>query len=111
MQLLDEIASQAVEFNELVDYSDNSIVSKTLLDSAEGTITLFAFDRGQSLSEHSAPFHAFVQIIDGTGTIIIDGAEIEATTGQWVLMPADIPHAVEANQQFKMLLIMIRTKS
>lgn len=108
---LEEISSKALNFNELVDYSGGSVVSKTLLDEDEGTLTLFAFDEGQSLSEHSAPFHAFVQVIDGTGTFIIDSKEVQADPGQWVLMPADIPHAVEGRERFKMVLVMIKSKS
>jgi quercetin dioxygenase-like cupin family protein len=108
---LKELSSKAVDFEEVVDYSDGSVVSKTLIDEDEGTITLFAFDKGQTLSEHSAPFHAFVQVIDGKGTFIIDKEPVEAQEGQWVLMPADIPHAVEANERFKMVLVMIKNKT
>ena len=94
----------------LVEYADDSIVSKTLLDKPIGTITLFAFDAGQRLSEHTAPFDAVVQAVDGRGVITIDGADHTVEPGQIIIMPADIAHAVRAEQKFKMLLTMIRVK-
>jgi quercetin dioxygenase-like cupin family protein len=99
---------KAVDLAGLVDYATDSIVSKTIIDKSVGTITIFAFDTGQGLSEHQAPYDAFVQIVDGTGIIIIDGKEIEAQAGSIIIMPANIPHAVRAKGKFKMLLIMIR---
>ena len=93
----------------LVEYSDGSVVSKTLLERKTGTLSLFAFDAGQGLSEHTAPFDALVQILDGEAEITIGGKPLIAATGQLVLMPADIPHALKANQRFKMLLTMIRS--
>lgn len=94
----------------LVAYADDSIVSKTLLDKPIGTITLFAFDAGQRLSEHTAPFDAVVQVVDGQGVVIIDGDDHTVATGEIVIMPANIPHAVRAEKKFKMLLTMIRVK-
>jgi len=94
----------------LAAYADDSIVSKTLLDKPIGTITLFAFDAGQRLSEHTAPFDAVVQGVDGVGVVTIDGEEYTVRTGEIVIMPANIPHAVRAEQKFKMLLTMIRVK-
>lgn len=91
-----------------VSYQDGSIVSRTLVKKNGGTLTLFAFDAGQSLSEHSAPFDAVVQILDGEAELVIGGKEVFANSGQTVLVPADVPHAVHALQRFKMLLIMIR---
>lgn len=91
-----------------VDYSDGSIVSKTLLDKKSGTLTLFAFDTGQRLSEHTSPYDATVQILDGEGVLTIGGERVVATAGELVIMPADVPHDVRAEQRFKMLLIMIR---
>ena len=95
---------------QLIGYADDSIVSKTLLDKPIGTITLFAFDKGQRLSEHTAPFDAVVQGVDGRGVVTIDGTEHVVDTGQIIIMPANIPHAVLAEQKFKMLLTMIRVK-
>ena len=95
---------------QLIGYADDSIVSKTLLDKPIGTITLFAFDKGQRLSEHTAPFDAVVQAVDGQGVVTIDGSDHVVDTGQIIIMPANIPHAVLAEQKFKMLLTMIRVK-
>ncbi len=91
-----------------VEYSDGAIVSKTLTDKQAGTITVFAFDQGQGLSEHVAPFDAAVQVLDGTARITIGKEEYEVEAGKMIIMPADIPHAVHAATRFKMLLIMIR---
>ncbi len=100
--------SQAVKLTDLVEYANTSIVSRTLTGSDAGTMTLFAFDAGQALSEHSAPFDAFVQVLDGEAELIIGGKKIVTHAGETVLMPANIPHAVKAVQRFKMLLTMIR---
>ena len=106
--ILDSCLAQCQSLAGLIDYSDDSVVSKTILDKPAGTLTLFAFDHGQGLSEHSAPYDATVQVIDGTGAITIDGKETEVEAGHLIIMPANIPHSVKANQRFKMLLIMIR---
>jgi quercetin dioxygenase-like cupin family protein len=92
----------------LVDYAEGSIVSRTLSQSDERTVTLFAFDAGQNLSEHTAPFDAFVQVLDGEAELTIGGKPVVAAPDSVVLMPADVPHAVNAAQRFKMLLIMVR---
>lgn len=93
---------------DLAAYADDSIVSKTILDRSAGTVTLFAFDKGQKLSEHTTPHDAIVQVIEGKGRFIIGGEDTEVSAGQIVIMPADVPHAVNADQRFKMLLTMIR---
>ena len=95
----------------LVDYAGDSIVSKTILDKPAGTLTLFAFDTGQKLSEHTAPYDAVVQILDGKARITIDGEAIEVLTGDIIIMPANIPHAVAADEKFKMLLTMVREQN
>lgn len=100
--------AQPVRLAELLDYVSGSIVSRTLQKKKTGTITLFAFDAGQELSEHSAPFDAIVQVLDGEVELTIGGKSVPATTGETVLMPANIPHGVTAVQRFKMLLTMIR---
>jgi quercetin dioxygenase-like cupin family protein len=92
----------------LVDYAADSIVSKTILDKPAGTITLFAFDAGQKLSEHTAPYDAVVQIVDGMAELRIGGQNIKVSTGEIIIMPANVPHAVNAQEKFKMLLTMIR---
>lgn len=89
----------------MVAYVDGSIVSRTL---GTGAVTLFAFDAGQSLSEHTAPMDALVQVLDGTGTIRINGEAHAVGPGQIIMMPANVPHAVVADGRFKMLLIMLR---
>jgi quercetin dioxygenase-like cupin family protein len=93
---------------ELVEYASGSVVSRTLVKNPAGTVTLFAFDAGEGLSEHSAPFDALVQIIDGTAELTIGGQLVRAGAGEIVLMPADVPHAVRAAERFKMLLVMLR---
>lgn len=90
-----------------VDYADGSVVSKTLLKRESGTITLFAFDQGQGLSEHTAPFDAMVHILDGAAHVTIGGQPHRVGAGEMVIMPANIPHALQASTRFKMLLIML----
>ena len=92
----------------MVDYQEGSIVSRTLIDISAGTVTLFAFDSGQGLSEHTAPFDALVHVIDGEATIVIAGKPISLKAGEAIIMPADKPHAVKAAKRFKMMLVMIR---
>jgi quercetin dioxygenase-like cupin family protein len=99
---------KAQELAKLAEYANDSIVSKTILDKTAGTITLFAFDKGQRLSEHKAPYDAVVQIIDGTGRLTIGGKDLNVSAGQIIIMPANVPHAVTAEEKFKMLLTMIR---
>lgn len=101
---------QSAALDAMVQYADDSIVSKTLLDTPAGTLTLFAFDAGQNLSEHTAPFDAVIQVVDGRAVVTIDGTDHDVQTGEMIIMPANIPHAVRAEQKFKMLLTMIRFK-
>ena len=100
--------AEPVRLEALVDYAEGSVVSRTLTKSKAGTLTVFAFDQGQELSEHSAPFDADVLVLDGEVELTIDGKPVRATAGQTVRMPAGIPHAVRALSRFKMLLVMIR---
>ena len=101
--------SKVVRLNELIDYQEGSIVSRTLLNKKTGTITLFAFDVGQGLSEHTAPFDALVYLLDGEAEIVISGKSFHLGTGEMVLMPANQPHALKAITKFKMLLTMIKS--
>jgi len=101
--------AQAVALTELVDYRENSIVSREVLKKKTGTVTLFAFDAGQGLSEHTAPFDALVQVLDGAAEITIDGKKHAVRAGEMILMPANKPHAVHAAERFKMMLVMIRS--
>ena len=106
--VLQACLGQSQPLTKLVQYAPDSIVSKTMLDKPVGTITLFAFDKGQKLSEHTAPYDAVVQVLDGTSLITIDGKDINVPNGQIIIMPANVPHAVTAEERFKMLLTMIR---
>ena len=103
-----ELIGNALTMNELVAYSDGSVVSKTLIDKKVGTVTLFSFDAGQGLSEHTAPYDAFVQVVDGEAEVKINGKPHTVATGQMIIMPANIPHELKAVKPFKMLLVMIR---
>jgi quercetin dioxygenase-like cupin family protein len=100
--------AKALRLEALVDYAPGAAVSRVLLKSPVGTITLFSFDAGQGLSEHSAPFDALVQILDGRAELTVAGKTFAAATGDAVLFPANVPHAVQAVERFKMLLTMIR---
>jgi len=95
-------------FNESVDYSPDGIISKRVIDRPVGNVTLFSFDKGQRLSTHSAPFDAMVQVIEGNAEIIIDEVSYSLGTGDNIIMPAGIPHAVNALNKFKMVLTMIK---
>jgi len=97
-----------LNIKDMVSYQPGSVVSRTLIDKSVGTVTVFAFDSGQGLSEHTAPFDALVQIIDGTADITIAGSVHTVREGEMIIMPANKPHSLKANPQFKMLLIMIR---
>jgi quercetin dioxygenase-like cupin family protein len=98
-----------MDFAAKVEYSAEGIVSKRVLQKDKGNVSLFAFDKDQQLSEHSAPFDALIQVLDGKAKIMIDGKPYELTTGQSIIMPANIPHAVYAVEKFKMLLTMIKS--
>ncbi|MCU0917686.1 MAG: cupin domain-containing protein [Planctomycetes bacterium] len=106
--VLEACVAQSQSLDGLINYAADSIVSKTIIDKPVGTITLFAFDEGQKLSEHTAPYDAVVQGIDGRGTLTIGGQRVTVSTGEMVIMPASVPHAVAAEERFKMLLTMIR---
>ena len=97
-----------VELVNLVAYQDGGIVSRTLVKKNGGTVTVFAFDKGQALTEHTAPFDAIVQVLDGDVELVIGGKKVPAKAGQTVLMPSGVPHSVNASSKFKMLLIMVR---
>jgi quercetin dioxygenase-like cupin family protein len=101
--------AKTFSFNALVSYEENGIVSKQIIKKATGNVTLFAFAAGQLLSEHSAPFDALVQVLEGTAKIVIGGVQNTVKSGESIIMPANIPHGVNANEKFKMLLTMIRS--
>ncbi len=106
--VLDACMGKRQELVSLVEYAADSIVSKTILDKPVGTITLFAFDKGQKLSEHTAPYDAVVGVLDGSAQLTIGGRDIRVSAGEIIIMPANVPHAVAAKEKFKMLLTMIR---
>jgi quercetin dioxygenase-like cupin family protein len=102
------VTGEVLTMTSLVAYQDGSVVSRTMIDKQVGTITAFAFDAGQGLSEHTAPYDAFVQILDGEAEITIAGEPQHLVAGQMIIMPANKPHALKAVKPFKMLLVMIR---
>ena len=107
----DQSAVQSAEVKNLADllqYQDSSIVSRVLLKNKGGTVTLFAFDVGEGLSEHTAPFDALVVVTDGEADIDIAGEGFKVRQGETIILPANLPHALNAATKFKMLLIMIR---
>jgi quercetin dioxygenase-like cupin family protein len=100
--------STVMNFNDLVEYSADGIVSKRVIQKSTGNVSLFAFDAGQQLSEHTAPFDAMIQVLEGGAEIFIDGKAYQVSRGESIIMPANIPHAVNAVERFKMLLTMIK---
>lgn len=100
--------SQVLKIADLVSYQEDSVVSRQITKADSGNVTLFAFDTGQELSEHTAPFDALVHILDGTAEISISGQFYTLSAGEAIVMPANQPHAVKASNRFKMLLTMIR---
>ena len=107
-----KVKEKGIPFNleKEIEYADSSVVSKTLLNSLAGTVTLFSFDAGQGLSEHTAPFDAMVYLLDGKARITIGGNPQKVSSGEMLIMPASVPHALFAEKPFKMLLVMIRGK-
>lgn len=104
-----EKAIQALRLADLVDYQQGSVVSRTIIDKKGGTVTLFAFDEEEGLSEHTAPYDALVFIFDGEAEVTISGKEVLLREGEVVVMPANEPHSLRATKRFKMMLIMIRS--
>ena len=102
-------AAEAMRLAELVNYQEGAVVSRTLLSRPTGTLTLFAFDEGQGLSEHTAPFDALAHVLEGEAEIAVSGKPLPTKAGEAVLMPANQPHALKAVTRFKMLLTMIRS--
>ena len=105
----DELKSKPIEIENLIEYQENAVVSREIIRKETGTVTIFAFDKGEGLSEHTAPFDAMVQIVDGTAEIVISGTKNVVKKGEMIIMPANDPHALNAIERFKMLLTMIRS--
>jgi len=103
------LLARAVKMAGLADYQDGSVVSREIINKKAGTVTVFAFDRGQGLSEHTAPFDALVYILDGEAEVTISGKAHRVNNGEMIIMPANQPHALKALNRFKMALVMIRS--
>ncbi|HPD34122.1 MAG TPA: cupin domain-containing protein [Bacteroidota bacterium] len=103
-----DIIARTLKINKLVEYQDGTVVSRTIINKPAGTVTLFAFDKGESLSEHTAPFDALVIVLDGEAEIRISGEPHIVKEGEMIIMPANNPHAVYAKDRFKMCLTMIK---
>ena len=104
-----DIKGRVLKTIELVDYQKDAVVSRTIINKTTGTITLFAFDEGQGLSEHTAPFDALVQILDGEAEITISGKKNYLKVNEMIIMPVNEPHALKAIKRFKMLLTMVKS--
>ena len=103
------VKAQVAKLVDLADYQIGSVVSRTIIDRKTGTVTFFAFDEGQGLSEHKAPYDALVHVLDGETEIVISGKAMRVREGEMVILPANKPHALKAVKKFKMMLTMIRT--
>jgi len=106
---MDRLVAHPMKLVDLADYQKSSVVSRTIIDKKTGTVTFFAFDAGQGLSEHTTPFDALVYLVDGEAEVVISGKPLRLKEGEMVIMPANQPHAVRAVKQFKMILTMIRS--
>ena len=105
----EKLVGQAVRLIDLADYQEDSVVSRTIIDKKTGTVTFFAFDEGQGLSEHTAPFDAMVYLLEGEAEILISGRPLRLKEGEMIIMPANQPHSLRAVRKFKMILTMIRS--
>jgi quercetin dioxygenase-like cupin family protein len=105
---LQELVGEVFELTDLIAYQSGAVVSRALVDDETVTVTVFAFDDSERLSEHTAPHDAILQVLDGTAAITVDGERYEVAAGETIVLPANEPHAVDAVSQFKMVLTMIR---
>jgi quercetin dioxygenase-like cupin family protein len=108
-QKAESLVGQVLNLVNLVGYQDGAVVSRTVINQKTGTVTLFSFDEGQGLSEHTAPFDAMVYVLDGEAEVTISGETNQVKAGEMIIMPAGKPHALKAVKRFKMLLIMIKS--
>lgn len=106
---MSDMIGNVLKVEDLIDYQDGSVVSREIIRKDTGTVTIFAFDKGEGLSEHTAPFDAMVQIIDGKAEITISGKKNVLEKGEMIIMPANEPHALTALEKYKMILTMIRS--
>ena len=105
----ENVSTTSQKLADLIEYQEGSVVSRTIIDKEAGTVTLFAFDENQGLSEHTVPFDAMVHTIDGAVEVSISDEKFSLTKGDMIIMPANEPHALKATKRFKMLLIMIKS--
>ena len=105
---LEELYERVIKLEDLVKYQPGAVVSRTLVDKETVTLTLFAFDKNQTLSEHTTPHDAVLQVLEGKAKVIIDNQRYELSEGESIVMPADVPHAVQATDKFKMYLTMVK---
>lgn len=106
---VENLIANVFPLSDLVNYQEGSVVSRTVINQKTGTVTLFAFDKGEGLSEHTAPFDAMVYIIEGESEVTISGKPFHLKEGDMIIMPANQPHALKAVTKFKMLLVMIKS--
>jgi len=104
----EDIKGKVINMVGLIDYQAGSVVSRAIIDKKTGTVTVFAFDKGEGLSEHTAPFDAMVYVLDGQAQVTISGKAFDVKAGQMIIMPANEPHSLKAVEKFKMALVMIR---
>jgi quercetin dioxygenase-like cupin family protein len=104
-----KVLFQSVRLAEMIDYQEGAVVSRTLIDKSAGTVTLFAFDAGQSLSEHTAPYDALILLLEGKAEVFVAGKPFRLEKGEAILLPENKPHALRAIEQFKMVLIMVHS--
>jgi len=109
MQQDDEYKKKIAKLADLVDYQQGAVVSREIMNQKAGTVTLFAFDKGQGLSEHTAPFDALIYLLDGEAEVTISGRPLHLKQGEMIIMPANQPHALKAINRFKMTLTMIKS--
>ncbi|MBD3392963.1 MAG: cupin domain-containing protein [Chitinivibrionales bacterium] len=105
----EKLVARRLDYADLVDYNEGSVVSRTIIKKGAGTVTVFAFDKGERLSTHSAPFDALLQVVDGTAAVTIEETEYMVDAPRFIILPADKPHAVDAPDRFKMALVMIKS--
>ncbi len=108
---MEKLIANVVNVSKLVEYQEGAVVSRAVMSGKAGTVTLFAFDEGQGLSEHTAPYAALVQLLEGEAEVTIAGKPLRIQAGEMVIMPAQQPHALRAIKKFKMMLVMIRDSS
>ena len=106
---MDEFSAKVNDLNSVIDYQDGAVVSRRIIQKETGSVTLFAFDKGEGLSEHTAPFDALVYIVEGKAEIIISGESRNVGEHEMIIMPENKPHALKAKERFKMLLVMIKS--